>query len=199
MVRFPWVLALASIAGCGARPDQTAAGVDDLYVDDFQSDDPSSCGPSDVPLDHREAREFFRLARPVTSRELHDHYELAPCYVTGPVRYRKRQCTFEIRPGAVGTIVCDRESFSSPVTRAINCSSRVDARSAVRMLAQIRRSAIELSSRTLARSRSCDLFWCKRSAIRVLPGIPGCLYVPGGWLRSRSRMALRMTPSASSR
>lgn len=82
-----------------------------IYVDDFQSDDINSCKPSDVPLGHHEAREFFRMAHPITKAELHDHYAAVPCYVVGPVRYRGRSCTFEIRAGATATITCDQDSF----------------------------------------------------------------------------------------
>jgi len=105
------MLLLTMVAACSAKAPQPTSGVEDLYVDDFHSDDEGDCRPSDVPLGHREAREFFRLARQVTSRELHDHYDFAPCYVTGPVRYRGRPCTFQIRAGATGTITCNHETF----------------------------------------------------------------------------------------
>jgi hypothetical protein len=111
LVSFRGLACVLVIAACGAGLPQQTAGMDDLYVDDFHSDDMLSCKPSDVPLGHAEAREFFRLAKPVTSHELHDHYELAPCYVTGPVRYHERACTFEIRAGATGTIRCGQELF----------------------------------------------------------------------------------------
>lgn len=105
------LLVLMTFIGCRANPPAQTASVEEIYVDDFHSDDAMSCDPSDVPLDHRDAREFFRRARRITSRELHDHYDLAPCYVAGPVRYGDRPCAFQIRAGATGTITCDGERF----------------------------------------------------------------------------------------
>jgi hypothetical protein len=99
---------LPNLAGSAKSP---GPGIEEISVSDFHSDEAEFCRPSDVPLGHREAREFFRLARRVTSRELHDHYDFAPCYVTGPVRYGGRACTFQIRAGATGSITCDEESF----------------------------------------------------------------------------------------
>lgn len=99
-------------AACTSTLSVESPRIEDVYVDDFHSEDQASCRPSDVPLGHREAREFFRLARPVTSRELHDHYDIAPCYVAGPVRYGGRPCTFEIRAGATATITCDQDGYN---------------------------------------------------------------------------------------
>ena len=53
--------------------------IKDLYVDDFSSDDPANCTTSDVDLTHLQALLFFKRARVVDYKILHDHYELAPC------------------------------------------------------------------------------------------------------------------------
>jgi hypothetical protein len=108
VARWGLLLALGFVA-CSAKQPVPPPSIEDIYVDDFHSDDAASCKPSDVPLGHREAREFFRLAKQVSSRVIHDHYDIAPCYVAGPVTYLGRPCTFKIRAGATGEITCGTE------------------------------------------------------------------------------------------
>jgi hypothetical protein len=110
-MRLPHTLALGLMA-CFSRVPAEAPSIENVYVDDFHSDDESTCRPSDVPIDHARASEFFRIARPITSRELHDHYDIAPCFVAGPLRYQGRVCTFEIRAGATATITCNQEVYN---------------------------------------------------------------------------------------
>lgn len=93
---------MISCAPSSAKPEK----IQDLYVDDFHSDDIHSCKTSDVELSHSQAREFFNKAREVDYKIIHDHYELAPCYIEGPVRYQDKQCSWKIRPGGTGSITC---------------------------------------------------------------------------------------------
>lgn len=81
--------------------------ITNLYVDDFSSDDPANCTTSDVDLTHLQSLQFFKRARVVEYRILHQHYELAPCYIEGPLTYKKEPCKWEIRAGATGLIKCN--------------------------------------------------------------------------------------------
>jgi hypothetical protein len=78
----------------------------DVFVADFHSDAPTSCRPSDVPLNHAQARAFFSRARQVDYKTLHDHYEIAPCNIEGTMRRNGEACDWKIRPGASGSIRC---------------------------------------------------------------------------------------------
>lgn len=80
--------------------------ISNLYVDDFSSDDPVNCTTSDVDLTHLQSLQFFHKARVVEYRTIHQHYELAPCYIEGPLIYKKEPCRWEIRAGATGSINC---------------------------------------------------------------------------------------------
>lgn len=80
--------------------------IQELYVDDFFSNDIHSCKTSDVELSHAQAREFFNNARKVDYKTIHDHYEIAPCYIAGPLKYQGKQCSWKIRPGSTGSITC---------------------------------------------------------------------------------------------
>lgn len=85
--------------------------INDLYVDSFHSDDIKSCVTSDVELNHSQAREFFKKARQVTYKVIHDHYQIAPCYIEGPLKYKGRPCSWKIRPGNTGSISCGNETW----------------------------------------------------------------------------------------
>ena len=81
--------------------------IKNLYVDDFSSDDPANCTTSDVDLTRLQSLQFFKRARVVEYRILHQHYELAPCYIEGPLIYKEEPCEWEIRAGATGSIKCN--------------------------------------------------------------------------------------------
>jgi len=98
---------LASLLAACAEVGMQQALITDVYVEDFQSDDMQSCRPSDVPLNHRQARDFFRRARQVDYSVIHDHYEVAPCSVVGTLKYRNHACNWLIDAGATAQIECN--------------------------------------------------------------------------------------------
>jgi len=83
--------------------------ISDVYVEDFKSDDMQSCRPSDVPLNHARARDFFLRAQQVNYTVIHDHYDVAPCYVEGTLKYRNNICEWKIRAGATGQVECNKK------------------------------------------------------------------------------------------
>ena len=100
------IICLSGLISCSANIMNTK-NIKDLYVDDFSSDDPANCTTSDVDLTHLQALLFFKRARVVDYKILHDHYELAPCYIEGPLTYKEEPCSWEIRAGATGLINCN--------------------------------------------------------------------------------------------
>ena len=85
-----------------------ATDVRDLYVADFKSDNMATCLPSDVDLNRIQVVDFFRRASRIESKVLNDHYDLAPCYIQGTLKYRFATCEWEVRAGATGSITCDK-------------------------------------------------------------------------------------------
>ncbi len=88
-----------------------SSNIEELYIDDFHSDDIQSCKTSDVELSHSQAREFFDKAKEVDYRIIHDHYEVAPCYIAGPLKYRDIYCSWKIMPGSTGSISCGNKTW----------------------------------------------------------------------------------------
>ena len=94
-----------ALSGCASLVP-FGGGIDQVYVADFKSDAPASCRPSDVNLSHAQAAAFFRRAREVDYKTLHDHYELAPCYIMGTSKRHGESCDWKIRPGGTGSMRC---------------------------------------------------------------------------------------------
>lgn len=106
-------LTLAALTACPGQartPPSVAKGtaLTEVYVAEFTSDEPERCRPSDVPLNHRQARLFFLRARQVPYKTLQDHYDIAPCRLEGTLKYRGMACDWTIRPGATGEIRCGK-------------------------------------------------------------------------------------------
>jgi len=103
-------LATLTLASCAVTV-VNVNDISDVYVTDFISDDIERCRPSDVDLNHSEAREFFVRAKRVDARTLHNHYNYAPCHIEGILKYRSESCDWEIRAGATGQIRCGNENW----------------------------------------------------------------------------------------
>jgi hypothetical protein len=101
-------LLLTACSGLGARGFDRN-DITDVHVDDFQSTEMDHCRPSDVPLGNARAAEFFRRAKLVDARTLHDHYDYAPCFVEGTLKYRSAPCEWRIRTAATGSIRCGEQ------------------------------------------------------------------------------------------
>jgi hypothetical protein len=104
-IKYTIIILAVCASSCTTKLDITR-DIQELYVDDFHSDEIYLCKTSDVELSHSQAREFFSRAREVNYKTIHDHYEIAPCYISGPVKYKNQPCSWKIRPGNTGSITC---------------------------------------------------------------------------------------------
>lgn len=93
------------LTSCATNTDSIDS-LSNVYVADFHSDDINSCRPSDVDLSHKQALEFFQRSKQVEYKIIHDHYDLAPCYIEGTLRKNDESCDWQIRAGATGEIKC---------------------------------------------------------------------------------------------
>ncbi|MFK7945902.1 MAG: hypothetical protein AB8B85_23745 [Paracoccaceae bacterium] len=90
----------------------TPGGLTDVFVADFHSDKPAFCDANDVPLSHSDAGTFFGRSKIVTNRELHDHYDLAPCHIEGTAKTGNQLCNWKIRPGGTALVSCGAETWN---------------------------------------------------------------------------------------
>lgn len=73
---------------------------------EFVSGGSEACRPSDVDFSRVEVQEFFRQATAVSSRLIHDEYDLAPCYLEGQLVHHLNICRWTLRPDLLGTLDC---------------------------------------------------------------------------------------------
>ncbi|WDE04378.1 hypothetical protein SG34_024040 [Thalassomonas viridans] len=99
------LVSILLLFSCSSKQDSN--NYKDVFVADFISDDIESCRPSDVDLNHYQAKQFFVRSRQVEHKVIHDHYNHAPCYIEGTMKYKARICEWQIRAGATGFIKCN--------------------------------------------------------------------------------------------
>lgn len=104
---FVGLLAAACLLCTDTRVQAADAGpFRDVYVLDFQSDDPANCTAADVDVDHQRAATFFQRARKISSRAIHDYYDTFPCRAVGVLRLHGQQCTWTLNAGLHATVRC---------------------------------------------------------------------------------------------
>ncbi|WP_286203005.1 hypothetical protein [Rhizobium lusitanum] len=85
--------------------------VTDLKIAAFHSEAPDRCRKSDVALTAAKARAFFKRAKQIDARILHDDYDLAPCYMEGTLKWDGKVCDWKIRAGATGHVQCNKQEI----------------------------------------------------------------------------------------
>ena len=87
----------------------SAQRISNVYVEDFQTEDINVCKPSDVDLNNYEAKMFFSKSRKVGYGIIHDHYNVAPCYLEGILTLGGKVCDWKIQASSIGSIKCNGE------------------------------------------------------------------------------------------
>jgi len=103
--RLGLLLVCLLIASCAAS-QRVEHLITDVYVEDFQTENIENCKPSDVDLSNSEARQFFMRSTQVEYKTIHDHYNVAPCYIEGTLKFNGDVCDWKIQASAIGSITC---------------------------------------------------------------------------------------------
>ena len=96
------IVAALILAGCASTP-QPGAALDELRVDS-RGADPGGGACGDFALTAAQARYFLARAVVVTDRQLHDGWDVLPCYVRGTARSSAGVWRWEIRAGGTATL-----------------------------------------------------------------------------------------------
>lgn len=92
-----------------AQRNEADIFISQVYVEDFQTENMNDCKPSDVDLSNDEAEQFFLRSKKVEYKIIHDHYNVAPCYLEGILKVKNKSCDWKIQASAVGSITCGGE------------------------------------------------------------------------------------------
>lgn len=105
------VICLVACERPGAQ-EFAPATLTDVFAADFHSDKPAFCDALDTDLSHADAQAFFTRSRVVSSKELHDHYDIAPCHLEGVAKDGALLCDWKIRPGGTGLVSCGEKTWN---------------------------------------------------------------------------------------
>jgi len=95
-------MAALILAGCASAP-QPGAALDEVRVDSRGADaGGGACG--DFALNAAQARYFLARSVVVSDRQLHDGWDVLPCYVRGTARSSAGVWRWEIRAGGTATL-----------------------------------------------------------------------------------------------
>ena len=111
-------IALA-LAGCASAP-QPGAALDEVRVDS-RGADPGGGACGDFALTAAQARYFLARSVVVTDRQLHDGWDVLPCYVRGTARSSAGVWRWEIRAG--GTATLETPSGATELRACADCDA----------------------------------------------------------------------------
>ena len=107
------------LAGCASAP-QPGAALDEVRVDSRGADaGGGACG--DFALSAAQARYFLARSVVVTDRQLHDGWDVLPCYVRGTARSSAGVWRWEIRAG--GTATLETPSGATELRACADCDA----------------------------------------------------------------------------
>ncbi|MFL6696750.1 MAG: hypothetical protein ACJ8GJ_06250 [Vitreoscilla sp.] len=96
-------LAIALILAACASAPQPGTALDEVRVDS-RGADPGGGACGDFALTAAQARYFLARSVVVTERQLHDGWDVVPCYVRGTARSSSGVWRWEIRAGGTATL-----------------------------------------------------------------------------------------------
>ena len=114
-------IALA-LAGCASAP-QPGAALDEVRVDS-RGADPGGAACGDFALTAAQARYFLARSVVVSERQLHDGWDVLPCYVRGTARSSAGVWRWEIRAG--GTATLETPSGATELRACSDCDAVLD-------------------------------------------------------------------------
>ena len=102
-----WVIFVACVATASAKPPKFAR----VEVAGFHSEVGERCTAADIPLSDEQARIFFSRSRAVSSRTVHDDYDLLPCYLVGRMQFRGKPARWQLHLGGVAIVEQARRTY----------------------------------------------------------------------------------------
>jgi len=97
-------ISMALIISCTQSNDSNEIEITEVTGSGTDNNSKEFC--SDFTVSQEAAAEFFKRAKPISFKQLHDEYDYLPCYSNGTARIGSDSCTWEIRAGNTGELRC---------------------------------------------------------------------------------------------
>lgn len=94
------------LTACASKNSINVKEAHSFTVEKYSLDESRGCRRSDINVNNARAEKFFRRAKQVEYRVIHDSYDIAPCSVSGSVTYNGKKCNWSINAGGTGWINC---------------------------------------------------------------------------------------------
>lgn len=109
MVKTLLVLTALNLLACSTNmPKKPASEFSNIYIQHVGMDQGGEfC--KDFTLTTDQVGQYFKQAREVTFKQLHDEYDYLPCFVKGTLLRQALACEFEIRAGATAELNCNND------------------------------------------------------------------------------------------
>jgi len=111
-MKLPLLVFTAFLASCASAEMFEVNNARSFTVEKYLLDEQRGCRRSDINVNGARAEEFFKRARRVEYREIHDNYDIAPCSASGTLVYSGKKCRWNINAGGTGWISCSDDPES---------------------------------------------------------------------------------------
>lgn len=103
------VLILSLLSACSSTVQKNKFSV--LSVERAGVDGAEGAFCSAFKLSITESQKYFNQAKIISFKQLHDDYSFLPCFVTGKGQLAELECSWEIRAGGTGEIICGEKVY----------------------------------------------------------------------------------------
>ncbi|SHE52759.1 hypothetical protein SAMN04487965_0084 [Microbulbifer donghaiensis] len=90
--------------GCAQHSDSSEIVINEVTGSGTDENKTEFC--SDFTVSLESAEDFFRKAKPISLKQLHDEHDYLPCYSYGTASVGSKSCTWEIRAGNTAELKC---------------------------------------------------------------------------------------------
>ncbi len=104
MYRLLVIIWMTLLASCAQSEDVSTVEITQVIGSKTENNRKDFC--SDFAVSPGSAREFFKKAKPISLKQLHDEYDYLPCYSYGTANVGNESCTWEIRAGNTAELKC---------------------------------------------------------------------------------------------
>jgi len=97
------------ISSCAISADGFNIEVTEITSSGVDGERAGFCSDFNLSID--EAQNFFNESELVSAEDIHNHFSVLPCFVSGVAELNNQICLWTVRAGGTGNIKCEAESY----------------------------------------------------------------------------------------